>query len=245
MIRINVRGCRFAQLKPDNSGSAALKDLKFDRRLDWRLKAWFISGLGWVFSLSWAKLGGFEGIWLEISEKPSWKNKTKQICVGVCCVTHSASSSRLRYTSSSFRAVSSDGKGLVHTHTQKNKQTHRETQRVSEGTKYFIMTHITVSQVERKKKKTLGSSDLPDCHPYLHHFSATTAGCIQQRTPSVTDNIVKTHQHAAAAADRLKKKWHRPRANFPWNPKRKTAFYFFLREMSRSPISPLRGFAAA
>lgn len=87
------------------------------------------------------------------------------------------------------------GPGGTHARRQKNKQT----QRVRLGTKYVIVTHITPSPGRNKIKEITGCDPL-DCHLYLRHFSAAAAGWIQ-RSPSVTDKIVKTHQRAAA--DRL------------------------------------------
>lgn len=83
------------------------------------------------------------------------KKKKKRVCVGVLLFTYSASSSRLRYTSSSFRAVSSDGKGLVdrqNTHTNMHTKSERGYKTV-----YYCTHRVTGRKITGQKLRVLSA----------------------------------------------------------------------------------------
>lgn len=90
------------------------------------------------------------------------QNAKTRLCGCLLC-TYSASSSRLRYTSSSFRAVSSDGKGLVNTQTNTNTHTHRD---IKSEWGYKILYYCTGHSVpSRKRKLRLQSARLSPLSP--------------------------------------------------------------------------------
>lgn len=106
-------------------------------------------------------------------------------------------------------------------HTQRDKQTNKNT-RNTESERGFKICCDT--QFHKIKEWLNGSSNTLDCHLHPSHLSAVAEGLIQQRSPSVTDNIVKTHEHTVA--DRLnprqkKKKIYQGKKKNPQNPWKK------------------------